>query len=329
MNDSFGFTYPWVLSALVIFIPLALLDFSGGPGKRQRRLPEKLRKKLLVSVIFFRIFIACIIIALAGPYWGFSFAQVQNRRGLDAVFAIDVSRSMDIRDAQKNEGGELSRLERGLAIAREAVAAVPGPRYAAAVGRGRGILTVPLTWDSEAVLGFLESLDGSSITGGGTNLESLITAAAGAFQNSFPARQAIVLISDGEALSGVLKTALDRCVRNGIAVLALAVGSDEGRPVPDTRFSEIPADVISPDVISRRNAGVMRIAASRTGGIYIDAGRDDAAGILAAHLRSLAPETGLWGSRPEPKERRSLFIILAIIAYGASKFVPMIPRRKR
>jgi Ca-activated chloride channel family protein len=42
---------------------------------------------------------------------------------------------------------------------------------------------------------------------------------------------------------------------------------------------------------------------------------------LSAHLLSLAKETGPGGSRSEPKERRTLFIILAIIAYGASRFV--------
>ncbi|MCL2067526.1 MAG: VWA domain-containing protein [Treponema sp.] len=320
MNGSFSFTYPWVLYALAVFVPLVLFDIFGSQRKREQRLPEELRKKLIISVLFFRVFIACVIIALAQPRWGISFSQTENRRSLDTVFAIDVSRSMDIRDAGSRG---LSRLERGLAIARETAAAVPGPRYAAAIGKGTGILAVPLTWDSEAALSFLESLESSSITGRGTNLESLLTAAAGAFHGTFPARQVIVLISDGESLSGVIRAALDRCAGSGVIVVAVAVGSDEGRPVP--------GDGISDDegTISSRDAAVMRMAARRTGGIYIDGNRDDAAGILAAHLRSLSPESGFQGSRPEPKERRSLFIILAIIAYGMSKFSPLAPGKKR
>jgi Ca-activated chloride channel family protein len=227
---------------------------------------------------------------------------------------------MDIRDGF----GELSRLERGLVVARETAAAVPGPRYAAAFGMSRGLTAVPLTWDNEAVFGFLESLNGLSMTGRGTNLESLIDAATGAFQYSFPSRRVIVLISDGEALSGVLTNALDRCIRDGIIVSALAVGSDEGRPVPGTGSSPD-----GTETISRRDAAVMRMAAERTGGIYIDANRDDASGILAAHLRSLAPETGGRSGRQQSKDRRSLFIIIAIIAYGASKLAPLIPERKR
>jgi len=326
LNSSFGFDYPWILCALAVFIPLALYDFSGKLGKRERRLPGELRKKLLVSVIFFRIFIACVIIALAGPRWGTGPVSEEYRRGLDAVFAIDVSRSMEIKDATDNSAGAgtLSRLERGLGIVMETAQAVHGPRYAAAFGMNRGLMAVPLTWDNEAVLSFLESLDGSSLTGRSTNLESLVDTAASAFQNSFPGRRVIILISDGEALSGELKNALDRCVRESIIVNALAVGSDEGRPVPGTD-----ASVVQSEIISRRDAGVMRMAAERTGGIYIDGNRDDAASILTAHLRSFAPETGRRGGSTGPKERRSLFIVFAIIAYGVLKFAPLIPGKNK
>jgi len=287
-------------------------------------LPKELSKKLRSSVFFFGVFVVFAIIAAAGPRWGTGFAAAEYRRGLDTVFAIDVSRSMDIRDAQKDNATKLdsaqSRLERGLAIARESAAAVSPARFAAAIGRGRGYLAVPLTYDSEAALGFLQSLDGSSMTGRSTNLESLVEAAADAFQDSSPARKVIVLVSDGESHSGVLRNALNRCIRDGIIVNAVAVGSDEGRPAPGDTL-----DPLIPAAISRRDAAVMRMAAERTGGIYIDANRNDAASYLSSHLLSLAQETG-GGGRSEPKQRRALFIMLAIIAYGACKFAPLLPR---
>jgi len=78
------------------------------------------------------------------------------------------------------------------------------------------------------------------------------------------------------------------------------------------------------EIISRRDTVVMRMAAERTGGIYIDGSREDAASILSAHLLSISRETGYKEGKTEPKERRTLFIILAILAYGASKFVTRI-----
>ncbi|MDR1252696.1 MAG: tetratricopeptide repeat protein [Treponema sp.] len=306
-----SFDYPWVLSGFAVFIPLILIDICAPRKKRERNyLPRNLRRRLSASNIFFRVFLACVIIALASPRWGSEQAGGAYRRGLDAVIAVDLSRSMDIEDALPFEEGreQLSRLERGLAIVREIVAAVPGARFAAVVGRSRGLTAVPLTWDNGTVLSFLEALNGSSLTGRGTNLESLINAAVGAFQNSFPSRRVILLVSDGESLSGSVKAALDRCGRDEIIVTSLALGSDEGRPVPGQE-----------DAISRRDAALMRMAAERTGGIYVDGGAQDAAAVLAAHLRSLAPGAEIRGNRGERKARWYLFIAAAILAYGMSK----------
>jgi Ca-activated chloride channel family protein len=309
-----NFDYPQMLLAFAVFIPIILFDIFGSFRKKIKKLPKDLQKKIHTSVFLFRLFIVFSIIALACPRWGTGLAVSEYRRGLDAVFAIDVSRSMDIRDAQTS--GIQSRLERGLSIAKDTVAAVNGARFAAAIGRSRGYLAVPLIWDNEAVLGFLYSLDASSMTGRSTNLEALVDAAANAFQISSAAQKVIILISDGEALAGVLRNAVNRCVNENIIIIAVATGSDEGRTI----FAEAD-NPNSPAVISRRDAAAMRMAAERTGGIYIDASREDAALVLSSHLLSIAHDTSRGSSRSEPKERRTLFIILAILSYGASKFV--------
>ena len=310
---------PFILSAFIIFIPLII--YYKFANKHKHSLTTELKKKLKMANFFFCLFIAFTIIALAGPRWGTGFIISEYRRGLDTVFAIDVSHSMDIKDANNSE--TQSRLERGLLIARDTAMAVTGARFAAAIGRSRGYLAVPLTWDSEACLTFLQTLDGSTMTGRSTNLEALLDAAADAFQSSSPARKVIVLISDGEALEGVLNNALARCVREGFIVNTVALGSDAGRPVLVSA-----SDPQAGSVISRRNAAVMRAAAERTGGIYIDGSREDAASVLSNHLLSISMETSPGSSSPEPKERRTLFIILAIIAYGASKLIPRLSSGK-
>jgi Ca-activated chloride channel family protein len=313
------FDYPWAFGALAVFIPLILFDFLSSSRKRRQKLPVELRRKLGFSVVYFRVFIICAIIALAGPRWGIGSSVSEYRRGIDVVFAIDVSRSMDIRDVQTSGEESQSRLERGLFIARESVKTVSGARFAAVYGRSKGYLAVPLTWDNEAVLGFLETVDGFSMTGRSTNLEALLDTAASAFQSSSPARKVIVLVSDGETLEGSIKNAVNRRVKDGYIITTVAAGSDEGRPVlTDADSSDNSA------VISRRDSAPLYMASERTGGVYIDANRNDAISILAAHLYSLARESKPQGGRNESKERRTLFIILAIIAYAASKFTPLL-----
>jgi Ca-activated chloride channel homolog len=287
-----------------------------------------LKKKLLVSEILFYLFLLFAVIALIGPKWGVGYAPIEYRKGLDVIFAIDISRSMDIRDAQTGSQSRSravfqSRLERGVSIVMESVTTVSGARFAAAIGRGKGYLAVPLTYDTEAAMLFLESLNVSSMTGRSTNLESLVDAAADAFQDSSPARKVIVLISDGEAHAGVLRNAVNRCVRDSITLNTVAVGSDEGRQIT-TQVN----DPDSPSALSKRDSSAMKSAAERTGGIYIDAFREDAGAALSSQLLSLAQDMGSRSRKQEPKQRRPLFIILALISYGASKFVTRQSQKK-
>jgi len=281
-------------------------------------LEKNLKRKLLSSNLLYALFIIFAVIALIGPKWGLGYVASEYRRGLDAVFAIDVSRSMDISDAQETTVAmpvSQTRLERGLLIARDCIGSVPGARYAAAIGRGKGYLAVPLTYDSEAALVFLESIDGSSMTGRSTNLESLLEAAADAFQSASPAKKVIILISDGESHSGIIRNAVNRCAREGIIINTIALGSDEGRHIQIQNTSDAEYE------ISRRDAAVMRYAAERTDGIYIDGSKNDAASELSSHLMSLSNEMEMKNNRQVPKQRRPLFIILALLSYAASKFV--------
>ena len=305
MNSIIIFDHPWVLLGLAVFIPLALGDRISSRRRRiKKNLPKKLWKKLSVSRTFFWLFLACLIIALAGPRWGTGQSPSEYRRAVDTVIAIDVSRSMEIHD----DAGNISRMERGLAIIRETIATMPEMRFAVAVSRSRGIVAIPLTWDNDAVLAFLEALDGSSLTGRGTNLESLLDASAGAFQSSQPTIRVIILVSDGEALTGSLKAALGRCNREGIAVIPVAVGSDEGSEVPG-----------GGGVISRRDSIAMRTAAAETGGVFIDGNHEDAANALATYLRSLASPMEVQRSSGERKAHWFMFAMLAIMCFGASK----------
>jgi len=308
---------------------------------------ETLRKKMFASDIFFILFIIFAVIAMINPRWGMEYAPSEFRRGIDVILAIDVSRSMDIRDAHAPGAGGASgigtnaigtnaigigraaiqsRLERGLLIAKYGIISAPGARYGVAIGRNRGYLAVPLTHDSEPSLVFLDSIDGSSLTGRSTNLESLIDTAAGSFISTSPARKVIVLVSDGESLTGIMRNAINRCIRENIIITAVAMGSDEGMQIlsqgndPDSQV-----------VLSRRETAVMRSAAERTGGIYIDGSRDDAPRELSAHLLSITHDlnTERETGKKEPKQRRSLFIMLSIVSFTASKFATRQSGKKR
>jgi Ca-activated chloride channel family protein len=336
-----SFDNPRMLLALFSVLPSFFLSFFH--YYKHRAIPDflkrssdhgaarvrELRFRYFFSAAAFFLFLVCGILALAEPRWGNRLIS-ESRRGLDVVFALDVSRSMDVRDVPSPGETAVSRLARAAALARELVLSqdplnrglvnpggTPDIRFGVAIGKGRGILALPLTGDVEAVTGFLESVSGSVITGTGTNLEQLVDAAAGAFQDAFPTRRRIILFSDGEALEGSLSAALERVLAGDIALVTAGFGSEEGGPVPLGRNTLL--DEEGSPVISYLRDEILRNAAEHGGGIYVDGNRGNAAGLLAAYLASLSPEAVSQGFRRETKPQWYGFVIAALAALGISK----------
>ncbi|MDR3170981.1 MAG: VWA domain-containing protein [Treponema sp.] len=325
MNEiqAFRFDNPLVLIGLAGLIPVIILAFLHyrryrpdlGAFRASPGMERELRLRYVCSCLAFGLFLASLIIALAGPRWGRRIVP-EYRRGVDVVLALDVSRSMEVRE------GDISRLDRALLIAHDFAEHAEG-RLGAAIGKGIGVLAVPLTYDTGAVLTFLEGLTGSAVTGRGTNLETLIDAASRAFQTALPARQVIVLFSDGESLSGSLSAAIDRVLEAGITLVAVGMGSETGGPVPqalDPLSPEgAPLDTRGIPPISYRRGEILRGAAERTGGRYVDGNREDAVPVLTAYIRSLTPEAGVSGYHLETRPRQRLFILIALLFLGVSK----------
>jgi Ca-activated chloride channel family protein len=339
-----SFDNPKALLTLFLILPLvfgavihhrkhrSVLNFlsSTAPAVSVRNL----QFRYWLSLLSFCLFLVGIILALAEPRGGTRLIS-ETRRGVDVVFALDLSRSMDVRDV--NPGG-VSRLNRASAVARELVLhpwftsrtfggspGTPGIRFGAAIGKGQGILALPLTEDTEAILAFLSSLSGSAVTGAGTNLESLIDAASGAFQSAFPSRRRIILLSDGESLEGSLNAALDRARDREITLIAVGFGTETGGTVP--LGQDVLQDEGGHPVISALQSESLRSAAERTGGIYIDGNRGNAAGALTEYLASLTVSGSLnrntgavvKGFRQETKPRGYLFVLAALVFLGISK----------
>ena len=301
-----SFDNPWVF---LLLLPVFILSAIVRCPQDRRHLFRDFRLRMIVSEICFLLFAVLLVTALAGPRWGMRIVA-DHRRGLDVVMAFDLSRSMSVRDLPSG----ISRLEKGGEIARYLAAALGDIRMGAAIGKGRGVLAVPLTYDSETMLSFLYGLDDMAITGSGTNLESLLDAACTSFQNEIPSRRLVILFSDGEELSGSLQAAAERMRRAGIAMSAVALGSEAGGPVEDT------------EIISVRHGALLRSTTERTGGIYVDGNGNDAALVLAQYINSLSAESRLLGYRRESNPRWRIFVLAAMAFLAVSRVLGFVFR---
>jgi len=337
-----------LLFLLIAFIPLTYIRYRRGkekaalfaaaaPSNERGALLRELRLRMIMSDFFFMLFLSFLVIALAGPKWGFRTVN-DFRRGVDVILAFDLSRSMDVEDCQPKRdsgSGSISRLERGREIAWDLVLSQGDIRMGAVIGKGKGILAVPLTYDSETVLSFIYVLDSRSITGSGTDLESLVNTALGAFQDSIPSRREIILFSDGETLTGSFHAAVENARKLGIVLNTVGLGSDQGAMVPlaasyETDSEESGSFLIGDDgnaVISSRQSELLKSGAERTGGIYVDGNRNDAAVFLSGYINSIFSKYRLQGQRREENPRWRLFVFAAIFCLGGTRIMGFSRRR--
>ncbi|HEV7731088.1 MAG TPA: VWA domain-containing protein [Candidatus Binatia bacterium] len=207
--------------------------------------------------------IGLLVLALAGPMWGFRWEQV-HREGIDLIVALDTSRSMLATDVKPNR---LTRAKLGI---QDLLAETQGDRVGLIAFAGTAFVQCPLTLDHGAFLQALEASDVGIIPRGGTDLASAIDAALGAFEGRQGNHQALVLITDGESLEGDWKAAVARAKERGLRIYTVGIGTTEGELVPGdggTFFKDRRGQAVT----SRLDETTLQQIAVDTGGVYLHA----------------------------------------------------------
>jgi len=318
-----SFDNPFVLWSLAALIPLWVLFMR----RRSVRMssfktmtsPEgyrKLHSRSMHQALLFFFCFSSLIVGLAGPRWGERFVS-EYYSGLDIVLAFDVSRSMDLKD-----GGEgISRLDAAKQIGLSIVESRPEFRYAVCLGKGRGVLAIPLTDDEEAVINLIVSLSSGSLSAAGTNLQDLLEVASRAFPEESPGKRRIILFTDGEDTKGSL-AGVERLLQSrGIGVLALGVGSPQGLPVPRADGTAFLRRADGSPVISQLREPVLQQLAEQTGGLYWNVSRDGNPQAVLAYLDALAGGRAPLEYRREVPSRQVWFIFAALIFFVAARFL--------
>lgn len=171
--------------------------------------------------------LAFFAIALAQPQCGEK-AEVVKRRGIDVVVALDASKSMLARDVAP------SRLDRARLELTTLLDELKGDRVAVIAFAGDAFIQCPLTSDYGAARIFLRAIDPNQMPQGGTNIGSALLLARQVFDNADRGSKdkVIVLLSDGEDLSGAIDEGIEALKEINARVLAVGIGSDQGEPIP-------------------------------------------------------------------------------------------------
>jgi Ca-activated chloride channel homolog len=277
------------------------------------------RNALRIGLIGVALVLA--IFSLAGPSWGFSWEKVE-RRGVDLVVALDLSRSMLAQDVGPD------RLTAAKREIRDLLSLLEGDRVGLVVFAGSAFIQCPLTLDYNAFEVFLSQLDPGWVPIGGTDLGAAVRTATETFIAEERSGRAVVLITDGEDHGGALREAAQEAKAEGVHVFVVGIGSPEGVPIPDGDGGFIKDG--GRVVLSKLDEGALKELAMTTGGSYVRSvsGMADLEQIYLEDIKQTLESRALTSSRQRRSEERfQWFLLPAFLLLFAEPLFG--PRRSR
>jgi len=272
------FGSPNILLLLLVLPPALLVFFWWSFRKRQVLMQQFIQARLLPGLVAgisstrqkvrlgcLVLAVACIIVALARPQWGFSWEEVKVR-GIDIVVAIDTSKSMLAQDIAPN------RLARAKLAALDLMQLAKSDRLGLIAFAGSAFLQCPLTIDDAAFRQSVESLSINSIPEGGTDLADAINTAQTAFKEG-DNHKVLILMTDGEDQDSGALDAAKKAAQAGLRIYTIGIGTAEGEllRIQDAQGkSDYIRDEQGNVVKSHLNESLLQqIAGASEGGFYL------------------------------------------------------------
>ncbi|WP_420455480.1 VWA domain-containing protein [Rubrivirga sp.] len=334
-----SFRSPAVLLLAAVLVPAALAAFAYAARERADALrlflgaradtmatgPMARRRRVRAGLIAASL--GLVGVALAGPRIGTALRE-SRQESLDLLIALDVSASMLAEDVAP------SRLERAKLEIERVVDARRGDRVGLVVFAGEAFLQCPLTTDRGALRLFLDAADPEQVAVQGTDFARALAVADAAFNagDDDQARpRALLVVSDGEDHEGGLSGEADALRDDGVEILALGVGTDEGAAVPDVRRGRVVGErrdrQTGAAVVTRFEPGALRDLAGRAGLFRV--GRTPAAGAVNDALDGLDRAVVAQDEFAASAERFQWPLALALLLLVAERLVALRPPPRR
>jgi Ca-activated chloride channel family protein len=186
-----------------------------------------------------------------------------NRKGVDVMLVLDVSKSMLARDIKP------SRLERAKQLLLRLTDKLDNDRIGLVLFAGRAYMQMPLTTDHGATRMYIQDASPNIVPTQGTVIADALTMANTAFNSKERKYKSIILISDGEDHDPEALNVAKKLADNGVMINTIGIGSPEGSPIVDPATNELKKDEQGQTVISKLNEAELQQLADATNGRYI------------------------------------------------------------
>ena len=312
----FRFSNPEYFYLLIVIPVLALLFFLTTLLVRRRTnrfadrelfrnlVPNFSGRRPLFKFILLLLAFLLLTVMLARPQYGM-ITETEEKKGIEVVFALDVSNSMLAEDVQPN------RLERAKLLISTLVDRMSNDKVAFNIFAGEAYPLLPITNDYLSAKQFLNTVSANMVTLQGTNLSAAIELAEQSFSDNKNVGKAIILITDGENHEEGADEAAKKVAESGKKLFILGIGTKEGKiiPTPTGPLQDSEGNV----VISSLNEDMCRQLAESGKGRYIHVDNtNNAQAILTGELDKLA-KTSEVTSHEAYNEQFQAFALLALL----------------
>ena len=194
--------------------------------------------------------------------------EVKSKQKMNnVIFLLDVSNSMNAQDVEPN------RLDEAKNIMVQTMNKMRNDKVGIVVFAGEASSIMPLTTDFTAAETYIGGIETNVMKIQGTDFLNGMITVADKFKNVAKGSRKVVLLSDGEDNEGNEKAAIKLANKEGISVISVGIGSEEGAPIPEYVFGQLmgyKTDVSGQTVISKRQIRALQNIANETGGTYVD-----------------------------------------------------------
>ena len=246
----------------------------------QAMMPRYSKRLVILRVGILLLALSIGILGMANLQSGSRTEKIE-RRGIDLMIALDVSKSMLAADYTP------SRLERAKQLISRVIERCANDRIGLILFAGRAYVSVPLTVDFTALKMNLSTASPSLVPTQGTVIGEAISMARQSFNSRDTKYKSIILISDGEDHDEGAAEEVKKALGEGIMINTVGIGSPEGAPIYDPELRANKRDEEGKEIISKLNEKELQEIASSGQGMYIRLGNiESTADMLARQINS-------------------------------------------
>jgi Ca-activated chloride channel family protein len=238
------------------------VDRIGDPSLVRQLISNFSSTRFLIKAGVALLAFLVIVIGAGNPQKPGKMENVQ-RKGVDVMIVLDVSKSMLARDIKP------SRLEKAKQLLQLLTEKLENDRIGLVLFAGRAYLQMPLTSDHGAARMYIQDASPDAVPTQGTVIAEALRMANTAFNSKERKFKSILLISDGEDHDpDALKTAKE-LAKDGVMINAIGIGSPDGSPIVDPATGELKKDEQGNTVISKLNEAELQQLADASNGQYL------------------------------------------------------------